>query len=242
MFERPKEFLSRMLTVLGVIGFLVGIVGYGTTQEILHDFAIALPFIGALAGTVLAYVLFGLICAFVFLTNKIEEIGGPKAYIQKKWAVSLVFLAMLGFFIYVCVQEYQGILTYFSAMSFNIFLLIINPCVYPVTAILGTAPYVGDVELVRAFYITLVAFVVFVILLYLYSEWTVGSFNKTAYDVVTVDAETGNEVDRKSVSYGEVSIWLNILEISILAFTILTWPPIAILVILIRMLGWDYLC
>lgn len=242
MFNRAKEFLSRMLSVLSVIGFLIGIVGYGTTQEILHDFAIALPFIGGLAGAILAYVLFGLICALIFITNAIERIGGPSAYVQKKLSISLVFLAMLGFFIYVCTQEYQAIITYFSAMSFNIFLLIINPCVYPVTAILGNAPYVGNVELVRAFYITLIAFAVFVILLYLYSEWTLGSFNETAYDVVTVDTESGQEVDRKSVSRGEVSIWRNIIELLILAFSILTWPPVAILVLLIRMLGWDYLC
>ena len=154
--------------------------------------------------------------------------------------ISVVFLAMLGFFISVCIKEQQGIHTYFSSMSSNIFMMILNPCIYPFTALSGNAPYVENIELVKTLYITVIAFTIFVIVLHLYSEWLPGSYQK-AYDVVTVDRESGNEVSRRSVSWSEVVAWQNILGLLILTFSLLTWTPVTILVLLIRMYGWDYL-
>ena len=242
MYGKANAFLKLLRAIMNVLGFLCGIAGYGMFREKLHTIALALPFAGALIGTAIAYVIYGFILVFIYLTCAIERKGGPLAHNQKKVAVSLVFFAMLAFFIYVCSEEKQAIATYFSAMSFNIFLLVINPCVYPVTALTGNAPYVENTELVRTFYITLIAFAVFVILLFLYSEWSGGTFSETAYHVVTVDRESGSEISRKSVSWGEVITWENILKLLILTFSVLTWPPITIVVLLVRMYGWDYLC
>lgn len=241
MYSKAKQFLSLLQPVLGVIGFLIGIAGYGMYGEKLHEWALALPFIGAFVGTGLAYVMFGISCAFVFLSDAIARKGGPAPYIQKKVFLSVVFLAMLGFFIAVCIQEQQGIRSYLSLASSNIFIVIFSPCVYPVMALLGNAPYVENIELVKTLYIFVIAFTIFVIALYLYSEWTTGSFQK-AYDVVTVDRESGHEVSRRSVSWSEVITWQNILGLLFLTFSLLTWTPVTILVLLVRMYGWDYLC
>ena len=150
---------------------------------------------------------------------------------------------MLVYFIIICVMEKDAIGTYLSIMKLPISLLavVFMPCVYPFLIFTGKAPYVQNMELVQPLYIVLWGFTIFIVLLYIYSNWVEGSA-ETAYYEVTYDMESGHEVKRRKVSYSEVYTWQNILFLAFLIFSLLTWPPVTIVVLLVRILGWDYLC
>jgi hypothetical protein len=244
MYERAKKFLELLKTALVAIGFLCGIAVYGmygiSSAKVIW---LAMPFIGAFLGAGLAYLTYGVSCACIYISNAIHKRGGPLPYIQKKIVISLIFLAMLGYFIAVCVMEKEAIGTYLSVLDLPISVLAIvfMPCVYPFLVLKGEAPYVQNMELVQPLYITLWVFTIFVVCLYIYSEWIEGGV-ETAYYEVTYDRESGHEVKRRAISYGEVYTWQNILSLLFLIFSLLAWPPVTIAVLLVRMIGWDYLC
>ena len=243
MYTRAKQFLELLRSGLIAIGFLCGIVGYGMYRSVLHTKALAIPFIGAFLGAGLAYVIYGITCACIYLSATIAKLGGPSPNVQKKIFLSLVYLGMLGYFVAVCVSEWASIRTYLSALTgiTAVFSVVLTPCMYPFLALKGNGPFIENIALVRPLYITLFAFILFVVCLYLYTEWLQGG-SATAYYKVTYDRESGNEVKRRAVSYGEVFTWQNIIGLLLLVFSLLTWPPITIVVLLVRMYGWDYLC
>jgi hypothetical protein len=202
-----------------------------------------MPFIGAFVGIGIAYVIYGISCAAIYLSYRFAKRFGVAPHIQKKAVLTLFLLAMLGYFVAVCVVEWDAVRGYFSTVSSipSLISIIFMPCVYPILVLSGNAPYVENMATVQPLYITLWAFTLFVICLYIYAEWLQGGAG-TAYYNVTYDMETGHEVSRRAVSYSEVYTWQNILGLLLLVFSLLTWPPIAIIVLLVRMYGWDYLC
>ncbi|MBQ8505215.1 MAG: hypothetical protein IJ492_03030 [Clostridia bacterium] len=243
MYARAKQFLSLLKTGLIAIGCLCGIVGYGISRTTLHTLALALPFVGAFVGVGLAYVIYGIACACIYLSNAIFKRGGLAPHIQKKIVLSIFYFAMLIYFVVVCISEWESIRTYLSAIHSlpSFFSVVFTPCVYPFLALKGKGPFINNISLVQPLYITLFAFILFVVCLYVYSEWLQGG-SATAYYEVSYNRESGQEVSRRAVSYGEVFTWQSIIGLLLLIFSLLTWPPITIIVLLVRMYGWDYLC
>ena len=242
MYTQAKNMQNIINVILIAIGFIVGIILYVNFRAKNIGLALLFPFIGAFCGFLLSYLFYGSSCAFVYLNDAISKKTKLKPLIVKKIFLISFFSLMLLYFVIVCILDWDNFITHTSSMfSSFIFGAIFMTCTYPILIIFNFASFEYTRSLVLPLYITFIVFILIVLVLYIYSNWRVGN-QDTAYQVVTVNMDTGVEVSRKNVSNSFVAMRQNIIGILLLAFSLWTWSIFAIIAVMVRIIVWDYLC